>query len=750
MNPQDYASKGWRVIPLHRVGPDGQTCSCSRGRNCTSKGKHPRDEAWQSKAPLSPSDIEATWGGAYPPNVGLATGADSGFWALDIDPEKGGAEAMGALVATHGRLPDTWVVQTGSGGYHYYFTMPDEPLRNTSGQAGPGIDTRANGGQVVAPPSRTDKGSYSVVSDHPLAPAPEWLLALIRPKTVDISQVMRGDLPQRQDLPEPQRQRLDAYAAKAVAAELGRLRDLHPDVWEARGSAPWNHTTFQVACSLIEIANSDWTSYGISRAHRDLLENAPRDAGFDDSTIEKCWNSATSRVGDQARPMPAERGPDPLFEGAPRRRLGKDEPPEQHQPQFFSEKGSLQVDVLGQAVRDQGMIGWGRDESWWSYEGGVWRPDPNVVRRRCARLLGGRLRRNHASEVTEYLRFAEGMTHINGDPHRQLMNFSNGMLDWQTGQLAPHDPSHHSTVQFPLAWEPDATCPTFDRFLADVMHEDYVDLAWKMIGYLMLSGNPIQVAFLLYGSGGNGKGTLIRVIRNILGDANIASEPLDRLNGDRFSAINLFAKIACIAGDIDATYQESTANFKRLTGEDTVPAERKYGDRFYFDSWAVPVFSANKIPGSADVTEGYLRRWVVLHFHKRVANPVHGLSDLLSTETAGIAARAVLELRELMRVGQFQPRGRATQARKEFAEAVDQVRRWAALQTPAPGSWAPLAALYVDYTIWADRAGQRRVHDREFSHRLEAIGLPTEARGGVLGHLGIKSGTAPAAHQGIF
>lgn len=759
----EYSRRGFRVIALHRVGPDGVTCSCRQGANCgRNAGKHPKDTAWQKAPRLSGADIEEIWGVERPPNIGIATGSDSGIWVLDIDPDSGGMESMAALVAEHGPMPTTMVARTGSGGYHYFFALPDFEVRNDqSGRVAQGIDVRGEGGQVVAPPSRSGKGDYTLVVDAPVAAAPAWLLEKVRKEEKAAQIVTAEELPRPEDIDEATWARYSAYAQRAIDAELARL-----DACRAAATAnlndyrgePWNHTTFEVACALLEFANSPWCSYSLGQAQADIRARAPRDAEFDDWVVQKTFDSARARVGDKARPVPADRTPstaadDPMFSdpSVPGSRPGPTEgggdarrPTRQL---FGGEKGNTPLYAsMAAEVLDQGPIGWGTDNTFWTYDGGVWRSDPDVVMFRMVDMLGEAYRKAHTTNASDIVR--RRAMPLTGDPLEPLINFRNGMLDWRTGVLSEHDPGYGSTVQLGTEWDPEADCPAFHTFLSQVMHEDYIHLTWQMIGYLMMSGNPLQVAFMLYGSGGNGKGTLLRVIGALLGRENIASEPLDELNGNRFRSANLFGKIANLAGDIDATYQEHTATFKRLTGEDETTAERKGQDSFQFVNWAVPVFSANKFPGSADVTEGYLRRWIIVHFHKKISDRerVPGLDKILFDEAPGIARRGVEALRDLMARGSFDVRGEATKGKDEFAMTIDQVRQWLAAEAnAAPGVDTPLDALYASYVIWAERNANGRLRSSEFSSRLEAIGYEATRVAGTIYHRGISASTTPHA-----
>ena len=406
---------------------------------------------------------------------------------------------------------------------------------------------------------------------------------------------------------------------------------------------------------------------------------------------------------------------------------------------FLDKTIGLDVMLLADDVLALGPLALGRDGHFWSYEDGVWTRDKKVVRRRAVHLLGRRYRQSHAGNVVDAVEFR--LPVITCEPVEGFWNVRNGMLNWRTGELVTHSPDFYSTVQFPWDWEPDATCPQFDAFLAQILSPDYQVLAWQMIAYLLYSGNPMQSAFLLHGTGDNGKGTLLRLLSMMLGARNYSSETLNSLNGNKFAAITLFGMIANIAGDMDATFQTETAMFKSLTGEDNISAEHKYGERFMFSSWAVPVFTVNKIPGSADTTKGYMRRWQVIKFNYEIPpeEKVLGFSDRLVAEIPGIAVKALGVLRELMKTKRFKDDGDIVQGQHEFALAVDQVQQWVEEATiPAPDNAEPRSELYKSYRTWATSNGVGALRSHEFYARLESAGFPAGKSNGLRTHRGLR------------
>jgi putative DNA primase/helicase len=141
----------------------------------------------------------------------------SGIFVLDVDPRHGGREALHDLEKEYGALPLTWHFLTSGGGEHIVFRYPaDMRIGNSAGRLGQGLDTRGEGGFIVAPPSMHASGrAYAFSVDHhpadvPLADMPEWLL--VRLQTAQVSGVASG-LPPTHDAPEGRRNQMLAALA---------------------------------------------------------------------------------------------------------------------------------------------------------------------------------------------------------------------------------------------------------------------------------------------------------------------------------------------------------------------------------------------------------------------------------------------------------------------------------------------------------------------------------------------------------
>jgi hypothetical protein len=154
-------------MPAVRQG----ACNCQGLVGCNhGSERHQRLVAWQSDC-----------------NIGLATGASSGVFVIDID----GADAelqLRELEERHGVLPTTVEATTARGRHLYFRWLDGLEVRNSAGRIAAGIDVRGEGGYVLAPPSVHPSGRrycWSPDCADSFAAAPDWLLETLvtRPPT---------------------------------------------------------------------------------------------------------------------------------------------------------------------------------------------------------------------------------------------------------------------------------------------------------------------------------------------------------------------------------------------------------------------------------------------------------------------------------------------------------------------------------------------------------------------------------------
>ncbi|MEK7750333.1 MAG: bifunctional DNA primase/polymerase [Acidobacteriota bacterium] len=171
---------GWSIFPCFGVR-DG-ACTCGKGRNCQSPGKHPRIRGGLLGATLL-SVIEEWWAKWPDANIALAIGGGSKVDVVDVDPRHGGDETLWELERTHGEIPATVTSLTGGGGCHLFFRHVNGL---TNREVAPGVDLKTTGGYVVLPPSMHASGRRYAwegagrPNETAIAPWPAWLLELAR------------------------------------------------------------------------------------------------------------------------------------------------------------------------------------------------------------------------------------------------------------------------------------------------------------------------------------------------------------------------------------------------------------------------------------------------------------------------------------------------------------------------------------------------------------------------------------------
>ncbi|GAA4399063.1 hypothetical protein GCM10023153_24670 [Ornithinibacter aureus] len=749
---------GWPLIEIYSAGPDG-TCHCPDGATCTrGAGKHPKGY-WKDAAPL-------TEHGRTPRGLGVRTGAEAGFWVLDVD--EAGVEPMKALIAEHGGFPATRKHQTGGGTWHYFFTMPDDfDITCSPGRLPKGVDVRGNGGYVILPPHRSGKGLYTVIDSSPVAPAPGWLLDLLRPKAV--AEPVRAADPEQRKPSEA-----SPYETSAIDSEVSRLKAMRdaatPDGAEYKGE-PWDATTFEVACKLFELANSDWTALTPDEVPLLVRAEAPRDAGFDGSRVEAKIDSARGKVGAKQRPAPVD-NTSWLEEVTPRsgpsaltgRTLDRDEVAltaagalsDAEQASRFAD-----AELSGRFLHAPGL-------GWLQWDGRRWADtDESVVvessRRYAKQLiidatrrgadpdaikaLTRRLTKNAIRAVVELARGIDGVRVQASalDAHPDLLNVANGVVDLRSGGLRPHDPGLLLTRISPVPYLPDATHPDVSAALQAIPAETR---EWMQVRFgQAASGHPApdDIVPITFGGGANGKSSVLGAVDTALGEhSGVVSARLmvGRAGDHPTELMQLRGLRLAISEELPEGHALDTKRLKDVSGTHAITARAIRRDNVSFPATHSLVLSSNYRPKIVDTDHGTWRRLALVTFPWRYAAAPSGPGQ--RTADQGLRQR----LRE----------GLDGQHEAALAWVVEGARRWYAagrVLPPPPGrvaedtlAWrrqsdlvlayvhdrlefdaaamVPSLELYADFGDWMTNRGHSRWSEKTFSERFDSHEMVTE------------------------
>lgn len=378
----------------------------------------------------------------------------------------------------------------------------------------------------------------------------------------------------------------------------------------------------------------------------------------------------------------------------------------------------------------------GVDGDMYVYEDGIYVRDPLAVKRRLAAALGDRYSATVENHVEAHLLnvtlMGVGVRNLAGG-HLDYIVMQGGVYWWERDEFGGHDELLGALTRLPFRYDRNATAPRFAQWLSDVLGDD-AELqrhVWEIIGYLLMTGNPLQKIILLYGEGGNGKGTLLRIIGALLGDDNVSGLSLHDLTEDRFAVAGLYGKVANLSGDLSSRFVNEPEILKRITGGDVITTSRKYGQQFTFVPYAVPVFASNEFFRTSDTSYGWRRRWEVVEFPRKVTDLGDFDERELIAELPGIFNHAMGALRALMTRGKFDPPEVAREATSRLHDAADPLLMWLDEDENVyrgPTEWGAKDDVYGRYHRWVRRAGYQPLARGPFGIRLKQLGITDRRR----------------------
>jgi len=173
--------RGWAVLPLWWVTPDGR-CACGKSGKNHKAGKHPIGRLVPhgvKDATNDPNRIREWWNQCPEANIGAAMGEKSEAFAIDLDGAKAHRLFADVQKSNNAAPIKTLVSETGRGsdGHHVVIKLPDGARVGTVNRKDIGIDIIGTGSYIVVPPSNhISGGTYKWIRDFPLANPEPWLM----------------------------------------------------------------------------------------------------------------------------------------------------------------------------------------------------------------------------------------------------------------------------------------------------------------------------------------------------------------------------------------------------------------------------------------------------------------------------------------------------------------------------------------------------------------------------------------------
>ena len=317
------------------------------------------------------------------------------------------------------------------------------------------------------------------------------------------------------------------------------------------------------------------------------------------------------------------------------------------------------------------------------------------------------------------------------DHNPWLLNVKNGTLDLKGGDLRDHRREDLITKVVTVAYDPKAVCPTWDEFQKRITGGDteLIKFKQKRLGYCLTGDISEQCMFIDHVPGSNGKTTEQRTVQRLLGEyaRQCPIETFLASKGDKIpnDIARLKGARLVIAAETEVGRRLAESLVKQVTGGDTIAARFLHKEFFEFTPEFKLWLAVNHKPNIRGTDHAIWRRIRLVPF--TVTIPVEeqdpGLADRLADEFPGILRWAVdgLALWHAERLGKPEAVREATEAYRTEMDILGSFL--ADCCEINPDGEVASKELYQAYGEWCEENGERPVSQKDFGMRLTERGF---------------------------
>lgn len=707
-----YVELGLPIIPL--CSHDHTGMGSKHASRCKSPGKSPILKQWTQHGYTDPEHLDEWFGRNHRINIGMVLGQSDNWNIVGVDIDGQLGEDTWKEISQNQETPDTWEFVTG-GGRRLLYQLPDGVLtqkNKVSWKEGhEELAFIAEGQQTVMPPSVHPTGrDYAWSPGHSptdidIAPAPLWILDLVKRDQTSA------------DGPET----IPSFYGETQSKPVTAL-EYNQNVGD--GSRSDHMARFVGAlCAKRELPKE--TILATAMQQNLLHCKPPLGDGEIEAMVESIWQSEQQKH---------------------EQRLARQRKREEMNPAglaevFFKQEFEQGVhwryncdrQTFYRTTTEKGPWIQIREEQVEAYvQTFLIAQDPAIATS------------SKRAEVIKALRlfimnnYGDGSEFdVGKHPNLKYIAVPNGLLDWSKGTLAPWDHKFKHTANITGTWEEgpeveEATrvwAESLESWLPDRLTGDFLQ---EYIGYSLLPSCKMRTAVFLYGEGANGKSLFIDIVLKLFEGSYTIAQPHNLAH--RFGTTSLIDQMMIVCSDIDASYLDRTGVLKQIIAGDEIRAEYKGGKDFGFTPIGKMLFSANKLPKSADRSYGWYSRLQFVPFPNKFAPNQAYYENLMGTMDSDAGRSALLRwavegLQRLIKRGKFSISTAMSEAKGEYMKDNDSVLAFAAehlTETPLRDGGYKTAlvvkAAYLTYRDWCEDSGVKPVSQTEFGSRVQQAG----------------------------